>query len=108
MDNCVTANRQPHTESDRRVMGRSAKGALLALVGPVVFNSLTLGLALGQVNQRPLSDFIDAQGTTACFTPPAPAQFGFSSDSDKPPVRFGVIDYTGLTAKYLLNYGINL
>jgi hypothetical protein len=63
---------------------------------------------LAQANQRPLSDFIDAQGTTACFTPPAPAQFGFSSDSDKPPVRFGLIDYTGLTAKYLLNFGINL
>ena len=63
---------------------------------------------LAQANERPLSDFINAQGTTACFTPPAPAQFGFSSDSDKPPVHFGVIDYTGLTARYLLNFGINL
>jgi hypothetical protein len=69
-----------------------------------------------QVNQRPLSDFINAQGSTTCFTPPAPAQIGWQTGANKTngranltPTRFALIDYTGLEAKYLLdNYGINL
>jgi hypothetical protein len=62
-----------------------------------------------QARQRPLADFINAQGTTSCFTPPAPAQLGATSDYDIAPVRFALLDYTGLTGKFLLdNYGISL
>jgi hypothetical protein len=44
-----------------------------------------------------------------CFTPPASAQLGASTALDKAPVRFALLDYTGLTAKYLLNnHGIQL
>src|SRR5438132_894563 len=72
--------------------------------------------AHAQGNQRPLSDFINAQGTTMCFTPPAPAQLGWGTGTDKTngnanltPPRFALIDYTGLEGKFLLNnYGINL
>lgn len=58
--------------------------------------------------QRPLSDFIDAQGTTQCFTPPAPDQIGWASDTDLEPVRFAMIDYDGKTAELLGGYGIEL
>jgi hypothetical protein len=62
-----------------------------------------------EAKQRPLADFINAQGTTTCFTPPAPAQLGASSDFDNPPIRFALVDYTGLTGKFLFDtYGISL
>jgi hypothetical protein len=72
--------------------------------------------ALAQGNQRPLSDFLNAQGTTTCFTPPAPAQLGFGTGPGKTngqanltPPRFALIDYTGLEAKYLKDHhGIDL
>jgi hypothetical protein len=68
-----------------------------------------------QVSQRPLSDFIQAQGTTTCFNPPLPAvqvpgaNLGWISVITDLPVRFALLDYTGLTAKFLKdNYGIDL
>jgi hypothetical protein len=82
------------------------------LLGAVAFSSTMITGAWAQARQRPLSDFINAQGTTMCFTPPAPDQVGFTSNSDrpsdKPPVRFALMDYTGLTAKFLLDNHINL
>jgi hypothetical protein len=74
------------------------------------------GVADAQSNRRPLSDFLNAQGSTTCFTPPAPAQLGWATGFNKTngnanltPPRFALIDYTGLEAKFLKdNYGINL
>jgi hypothetical protein len=86
-----------------------------ALLGFVVFAATTAIPAQAQGNQRPLSDFINAQGTTQCFTPPAPAQLGWGTGIDKTngnanltPGRFALIDYTGLEGKFLLSHGINL
>lgn len=93
------------------VIARGAKPALLALaLGLIAFTGASYSSVKAvQTMQRPLSDFINAQGTTMCFTPPAPAQLGASSDLDKSPVRFALVDYTGLTAKYLFNnFGIAL
>jgi hypothetical protein len=56
----------------------------------------------GPTVHRPIADFLDAQGTTTCFTPPAPAQLAWASDFDISPVRFALFDYTGLTAQFLL------
>jgi|ERR1051326_4648179 hypothetical protein len=95
---------------------------LAAVVLAVVAMATTMTIpAKAQGNQRPLSDFIEAQGSTSCFTPPAPAQLGwgtgaFADGSVKTngnagltPARFAVVDYTGLEAKYLFEkYGIKL
>ena len=45
------------------------------IASTVVAVSFT-GVADAQSNRRPLSDFLSAQGSTTCFTPPAPAQLG--------------------------------
>ena len=49
--------------------------------------------------QRPLADFINAQGASRCFTPPAPDQLGWGTGADKTngnanltPPRFALID----------------
>jgi hypothetical protein len=46
-----------------------------------------------QVTTRPLSDFLDAQGTTSRFFPPVPDMLGWS---DGPFINFGLVDYAGL------------
>jgi len=92
--------------------------------------AITMPLA-AQVVQRPISDFLNAQGTGttdaarlhACWTDPAPTQIGWgegcfdSTCSDvksngnaknKEPFRFAMLDYTGLAGKYLLTKGINI
>jgi hypothetical protein len=75
-----------------------------------------------QENQRPLSDFLNAQGSTTCFTPPAPAQLGFGTgvfadgtvkmrgnSGSTTAFRLALIDYAGKEANSLLStHGINL
>ena len=86
------------------------------IVAAVVSCAFTTFPLQAQGNQRPFSDFLQAQGSTTCFTPPAPAQLGWATGPNKTngnanltPPRFALIDYTGVEAKYLLNtYGINL
>lgn len=71
-----------------------------------------LGSASAQTTQRPLSDFINAQGTTSNFWPPFPDYFGFANQVLKSPsstgpvaqCRFTGIDYAGLSARYLLSH----
>jgi hypothetical protein len=73
-----------------------------------------------QGNQRPLSDFINAQGQSMCFTPPAADQLGWATgvfadgsiktngNTGLTPSRGALIDSLGLEAKYLLTKGIDL
>jgi hypothetical protein len=81
---------------------------LLPVLITAVLAALITPVQAFQAKQRPLSDFLSVQGSTSCFVPPAPDQLGASSAVNKAPVRFALIDYTGLTAKLLLKYGINL
>ena len=96
----------------RTVTGRYAKPALLvALLGLIAFGvAWIVPTDAAQAVHRPLSDFINAQGTTTCFTPPAPAQIGSATTfTNQTSARFALFDYTGLTAKYLFDtYGISL
>jgi hypothetical protein len=92
-------------------LARRAKAArLIAIVGLLMLGGVAIARVHAfQTRQRPLADFINAQGTTTCFTPPAPAQLGATSDPDKGPVRFALFDYTGKVAALLQNmYGISL
>jgi len=86
----------------------------IAVFGVISFTS-TITPVLAQGNQRPLSDFIDAQGASMCFTPPAPDQLGWATGANKTngnanltPPRFALIGYTGGEAKFLLTKGIDL
>jgi hypothetical protein len=66
--------------------------------------------------ERPLSDFLDAQGTTSVFWPPFPDYLGWangippivSSNGPSLQCRFAGIDYAGLSAQYLGANGIFL
>jgi hypothetical protein len=61
--------------------------------------------------QRPISDFLDAQGTTMIFNTPVPDQIGWSNNpslsksSSPPPFRFALFDYAGLANEYLISQG---
>ena len=53
--------------------------------------------------QRPLSDFLSAQGSTSMFFPPFPDFVAWTNNN--PQTRFAAIDYTGLVAAYLQSHG---
>jgi hypothetical protein len=61
--------------------------------------------------QRPISDFLDAQGTTMVFNTPVPDQIGWannpalSKSQMPPPFRFALFDYAGLANDYLISQG---
>jgi hypothetical protein len=55
-----------------------------------------------QTTNRPLSDFLNAQGTTSNFFPPIPDYVGWV---DNPNTTFALVDYAGLAAKYLAAHG---
>lgn len=74
----------------------------------VVFVGLTPTLASAQTaTQRPLSDFLDAQGTQSIFFPPVPDYIGWGSirNARSPVVYFTLIDYAGLANQWLIDQG---
>jgi hypothetical protein len=54
---------------------------------------------------RPLSDFLNAQGTTNIFVPPVPDYIAWCGEDTRPPIRFASVDYAGLAAKWLTMNG---
>jgi len=54
---------------------------------------------------RPLSDFLDRQGSTTTFIAPVPDYIGWFSDPQRPPVGLAFVDYAGLEAKWLQDHG---
>src|SRR5438445_8857618 len=72
----------------------------LGMAGPAV--------AAAQSGDRPLSDFLTAQGTSVTFWPPFPDYLGWANNPNIPSstgpsrqCRFAGIDYAGLSAQYL-------
>jgi hypothetical protein len=57
----------------------------------------------GSASSRPLSDFLDAQGSTNFFVPPLPDYIGWTNNN--PQTLFASVDYAGVAAKYLLGHG---
>jgi hypothetical protein len=55
--------------------------------------------------QRPLSDFISAQGTTSIFQVPVPDYIGWGSNTARYDCRFALVDYAGLAAKWIADNG---
>jgi hypothetical protein len=59
--------------------------------------------------QRPLSDFLNTQGSVINFVPPVPDYLGWSTSFNEPDVRFALIDYAGIAAKWIEdNAGLSL
>jgi len=53
--------------------------------------------------QRPLSDFLSAQGSTNIFVPPLPDFIGWTNNN--PQTLFSSVDYAGVAAAYLSSHG---
>jgi hypothetical protein len=84
------------------IRARKIAAAVVVLVG------LAPALAsAGTATQRPLSDFLDAQGTQATFFPPVSDYIGWGSirNARSPVVYFTLIDYAGLANKWLIAQG---
>jgi hypothetical protein len=87
--------------------------ALLVVLFPMLGKAGPMGEAgppVGQnclrVTTRPLSDFLDAQGTQSTFFPPVPDYLGWA---DNPQITFGLVDYAGLANAYIeANTGTSL
>jgi len=75
-------------------------GLCLALVAVAAL--ATVNPCAAQTANRPLSDFLDAQGTTSNFFPPTPDFVGWF---DNPTTTFALVDYAGLAAEYLATHG---
>lgn len=73
--------------------------ALLAVLFPLLGQAGPMGNCL-HVSTRPLSDFLDAQGTTSLFFPPVQDMLAWT---DGPPevINFGLVDYAGLANAYI-------
>jgi hypothetical protein len=63
--------------------------------------------AQGPTVQRPIEDFLDAQGTTMVFNAPVRDQLGWannpglSNSHNPPPFQFALFDYAGFANDYL-------
>jgi hypothetical protein len=78
---------------------------LLGHAGPMGEAGPLVSTNCVQVTTRPLSDFLDAQGTTSKFFPPVKDMVAWTgSPSGNPPViNFGLVDYAGLANAYIEN-----
>ena len=72
------------------------------VLGIMIVASNLQGAASAQTVQRPISDFIEAQGTQVDLGNPRGALYpydyvGWLSAADDPPIRLAVVDYAGVT-----------
>lgn len=56
--------------------------------------------------ERPIADFISAQGTTSVFVPPVPDQLGWTPASGTPKPNFALFDYAGKANDWLVSQGL--
>jgi len=79
---------------------------MLAKAGSMGKDGLLIGKNCVHVTNRPLSDFLDAQGTTSEFFPPVQDMLAWT---DGQFINFGVVDYAGLANAYIeANTGTSL
>jgi hypothetical protein len=71
--------------------------ALIGFICPLPSQAGTQGDLTG-CHTRPLSDFLDAQGSTTEFFPPVPDMLAWT-DADF--INFALVDYAGLADKYI-------
>jgi len=102
-------DKQKHRQSVGAVVG-SVLG--LMMLGTIAVTLLGTVAPAAAATQRPLSDFINNQGSTSFYWPPFPDYNGWannntlvSSAGQSLQCRFALIDYTGLGAQYLASHG---
>jgi hypothetical protein len=96
-----------HRSVTRRVGFGALAGGIIAAAGKEAGQALTKQRARAAAKpsaaadrQRPISDFVGAQGTTTVFVPPIPDVVGWATPSDDP-VLFAWIDYAGMADAFL-------
>lgn len=81
------------------------KSVVIAGAIGIALPSITSAEDCVDVNIRPLSDFLSAQGSYVNFFPPVPDYVGWAGSDF---ATFALVDYAGVAAAYLLDEGINL
>jgi hypothetical protein len=98
-----------HFERRRMMKSKKCWCSVILLLGMLTIGNLgpaPVQAAQGSAVQRPISDFLDAQGTTMVFNAPVPDQIGWSNVPELPnfpPPRFALFDYAGLANDYLIS-----
>ncbi|HET9253164.1 MAG TPA: hypothetical protein VFP58_13710 [Candidatus Eisenbacteria bacterium] len=85
----------------RLARSTSALGVVAAMTVAVLLATSPAHATMGVI-QRPISDFVDAQGSTNLFIPPVPDYIGWF---DNPPHEFASVDYAGLVSEWLIQNG---
>lgn len=80
-------------------------GKTVVVVVVVFAITLMATIAQAKTTTRPISDFLDEQGTTMVFNTPVPDQIGWANN---PPTLFALFDYAGLADEYLQGFDIFL
>src|SRR4051812_2818046 len=87
----------PRTDIGRRDFLKGASSAVITTsVGGWGLLGSSPAHAAGPVLQRPISDFVDAQGRVSFFVPPIKDFIGWFSAFNKPPVLLASVDYAGI------------
>jgi hypothetical protein len=99
-------------KDNHMLIAQYTKPALIVSLFCVISFGITQAVPTNaaQIVQRPLSDFLNAQGTISvfnCCAPPVPDYIGWTRPSDTPPVdqRLAVVDYAGVGNAWLVSNG---
>ena len=97
---------------------RFSRRGFIKLVGTTTVAASVGGLGLLRADQahaapavqRPISDFVSAQGTTSLFNPPVPDYVGWTRPFSTPIANqvLASVDYAGLAASYVSSLGGSL
>ena len=94
------------------LIARYVKPALIVSLFCLIAFGITQAVPTNaaQAGQRPLSDFLSAQGTVSvfnCCVPPVPDYIGWTRPSSTPPVdqRLALVDYAGVGNAWLVSNG---
>ncbi len=93
-------NEPQHPHGDRRGFLKTLGLGAAAAAGGFALDTR----ALAGTTQRPISDFLGAQGSTTIYVPPSPDHIGWFSAFDREPVLCASVDYAGLSNAYLEDY----
>lgn len=88
--------------TSRKKFWRNMLAAFVLVAGMTMYAT---PLQAMQATQRPLSDFISAQGTTSIFIPPVPDFIGWGTAAGVQPPYFASVDYAGLANGWLVANG---
>ncbi len=87
----------------RRFALATLTSAVLLMLSFAAVHAAGIKAESGSASTRPISDFLQAQGSTSFFVPPLPDFIGWTNNN--PMTMFASVDYAGVVANYLVTHG---